>query len=724
MVAPRALLLLLLVLGLARCGLSAESAAIELRALGPEGDFEYDEATGWATSPAGVQVTQGDATLTARSVRFERDSGEVEAEGDVRLQRGTEIWSGERLQYNFLTRNLRTENFRAGMKPLFLEGSALAGGLTNQVQTATNAMVTLDDYSDPFYRVRAREVTFVPGQYVEGRRATLYLGKVPVFYVPKYRRYFNRLNNHFSFRPGYRSLFGPYLLSRYNWYGGTNVEGAVRFDLREKRGVGGGLDLATDLGPAGTNEFLGYFTYDNEPGTNSIGGTIDSERWRVRVDHGANLQTNLTFKLSARVQSDEYVVRDFFEREYRENVQPQSYLEFDRPWSNLSLNLLTQGQFYDFYETVERLPDIKLTATRMQIGASPFYYEGENSASYLRHRFAYDQQPSYEAFRGDTYHQVLLPHTFFGWLNVTPRAGGRFTYYSKEEGDAATLESQRRGVFNTGAEVSSKLSRVWSDAHSGLLEVKGLRHILEPSVNYVFVPSPSVEPDRLPQFDTELSSFELLPLDFPDYNSIDSIDSQNVLRFGLRNRFQTKRATGIEHLVNWAMFLDWRLDPRPDQRTFNDFYSDLDFSPRSWMTLSSEIRYDINETTLRMANHTLTLEPSDLWSWKFGHRYLLEWPGMGPESGNNLFLSSFRLKLNENWSLRAVHHFEARDGTLEEQAYSVQRDFRSWTGALIARWREDRSTGQDFTIGVMVSLKAYPRYSLGSDRDYHQGLLE
>jgi len=66
-----------------------------------EGDFEYDEATGWASSPAGVQVTYGDATLTARSVHFTRDSGEVEAEGDVRLQRRREVWSGERLAYNF-----------------------------------------------------------------------------------------------------------------------------------------------------------------------------------------------------------------------------------------------------------------------------------------------------------------------------------------------------------------------------------------------------------------------------------------------------------------------------------------------------------------------------------------------------------------------------------------------------------------------------------------------
>ena len=29
------------------------------------------------------------------------------------------------------------------------------------------------------------------------------------------------------------------------------------------------------------------------------------------------------------------------------------------------------------------------------------------------------------AANGITYHQVLLPETFFGWLNVTPRAGGR-----------------------------------------------------------------------------------------------------------------------------------------------------------------------------------------------------------------------------------------------------------------------------------------------------------
>ena len=46
--------------------------------------------------------------------------------------------------------------------------------------------------------------------------------------------------------------------------------------------------------------------------------------------------------------------------------------------------------------------------------------------------------PNYSAARADTYHQLLLPWTFFNWLNVTPRVGGRFTYYSAETGPGGT----------------------------------------------------------------------------------------------------------------------------------------------------------------------------------------------------------------------------------------------------------------------------------------------
>lgn len=724
MTRARRLLLTLLLFACGVVGRAGDTETIELRSLSPEGEFEYDEASGMATSPEGVEITAGEVRLTARRIWFQRDTGEVRAEGEVRLYRGGELWSADALSYNFQTRTVQSGPFRAGLKPLLVGGASLSAGLTNQVHTATGAFVTPDDFQTPGYRVRARQLTFVPGEYIEARGATLLLGRVPVFYLPRYRYAFDRPPAGWEVKPGYRSVFGPYLLSAYHWSPLTNLQTSVRLDLRQRRGVGTGLDLQSALGVLGTNDLATYFTYDFEPGTNSIGQELNPHRWRVRYSHSTLLRSNLTFRGQLYAQSDEFVTRDFFERQHRENPQPQSFANLNQRWDNFTLDVLAQGQLYDFYETVERLPDLRFTGTRQQLGVSPFYYESESSAAWLRRRFAYDSQPHYAAMRADSFHQLLLPRTFGGWLNVTPRVGGRFTWYGEQEGRDTVLEATDRWVFNTGAEFSTKASRLWRGAESRLLDVHGLRHIVEPSVNYVFVPDPSVEPPRLPQFDYEMNSFRLLPVDFPDYVAIDSINAQNALRLGLRQRLQTLRDGALENLLHWNLLLDWRLDPRPDQRTYGDLYSEFEFRPRSWLLCSSQVRYDLNESTLRLAYHTLSVEPNDRWSWRLAHRYFAGWPGEGPESGNNLFINSVRFKLNENWSLRAVHYFEARDGNLDEQFYVLQRDFRSWTGALVFRLRNPRVGDEDYSIGAMISLKAAPRYSLNSDRDYHHSLFD
>ncbi|MCX8109283.1 MAG: LPS-assembly protein LptD, partial [Verrucomicrobiae bacterium] len=310
------------------------------------------------------------------------------------------------------------------------------------------------------------------------------------------------------------------------------------------------------------------------------------------------------------------------------------------------------------------------------------------------------------------------------WLNVTPRASGRFTYYGAEEDTGASADEHRRWVFNTGVETSFKAHRLWPEARSQLFDVTGLRHIVEPSVNYSYTPEPSKRPPELPQFDYEWYTYEMLPIDFPDYNSIDSIDSQNVIRFGLHNKFQTKRAGQIDDLVNWAVFLDWRLRPREDQATFGDLFSDIDFKPRSWITFNSEVRYDVNENLARLANHTVTLEPNDIWSWKVGHRYVREIEGLGPESGHSLILSSIYLRLSQNWGFRVRHHYDLKHHLLQEQYYTLYRDLRSWTGALTFRIRENVDGETDFAVAVQFSLKAFPRYRVGQDRDEPDRLLE
>jgi LPS-assembly protein len=702
------------------CAVAAPALAAEQERFVIEAEndsLEFDLTTGTITYTNGVTVKYGDARLSARKARLNQDTGDVLAEGDVRLQQQNEVWYGDRIEYNFKSQKILASNFKAGQPPFFVKGAALAGDQTNEVYVLADAIVTTDDYAEPGYRIRAGTLSIAPGDYIEAKDAVLYLKNTPVFWFPKWRRSLKRHPNHWVIVPGYRSKYGPYLLTTYEWYWNERLSGAIHLDERFKRGPGVGPDLNYHLPGFGDGSLRYYYTRDKRPEQVSTGEEIDEDRQRAWFTHQGTLRTNLTLKAAVRYQSDSQIIRDFFETEYRENTQPSTFVELNQLWSNWSLSLLAQPRVNDFQETVERLPDLKLTGLRQQLGPTPFYYESESSLGYFEREFASldTNQFRFAATRADTFHQLLLPWTLFGWLNITPRAGGRFTYYGEANGPGGITTEEDRTVFNTGAEVSFKASHVWTEARSRFWQLNGVRHIVQPSLNYVYVPRPSVRPRDLPQFDYELPTTQLLPITYPDYNSIDSIDTQNVLRLGLQNKLQTKREDGVENFVHWQLYTDWRLRPRSDQETFADLYSWLDVKPFQWLTVNSELNYDLNQKKWDQVNHSATFAPNDVWSWTIGERYLRSGAFFGTNVGNSLLFSSLYLRINPNWAARATHHYDAREQFLQSQAYTLYRDFRSWTVALTFRVLNNQGGDLDYGGAITFSSKAFPRFQLGDD---------
>ena len=697
------------------------------RSLGT-GEVEYDLKSGHALITNAFTITYGPATLTADKAEFDQQSGEVWAQGHVRLTRGAQVWASDKVFYNFQTGQMSADVFRTGQRPYFVEGDALVGERTNNVYAVANGFFTTDDTTKPGYRIRAKVVTVVPGEYIEARNATVLVGKVPVFWLPYLHKTLKGQPNQFTVTPGYRGVYGPFLLGAYHWYWEDKLDGAVHADYRGKRGPGVGPDLGWHTPELGEGKMRYYYTYDQEPTADQFNQQVPRNRQRVWFAEQLTLRTNLTGRAMVRWESDPNVTKDFFEAEYRQNVQPNSYVELNQDWANWNANVYVAPQVNPFLDTIERLPDLTLSGLRQQLGESPFYYETDSSLGYYRHQFPDWETNSlrlyptnnYAAGRADTYHQITLPKTFFGWLNVAPRVGGRFSYYTTASGPGATTQDETRAVFNTGAEVSAKASRLWPEVQSRTLELNGLRHIISPSVNYVYVPSPSTLPPRLPQFDSELPSYRLTPIEYPDYNSIDSVDSQNVLRLTLRNKLQTKREHGVDNLLNWALYTDWRLKPRAGQTTFADAYSDLDFKPRSWLTFSSQLRYNIGNGEFDESDHWATVHPTAAdWSFAVGHRYRRASDIYGTNDlGNNTIMTSITYRFNENWCFRVRHHFEARDGVMEEQQYTLYRDLRSWTAALTFRVRAVRDGADDFGVAVSFSLKQFPSHKLGSDSDF------
>ncbi len=733
-----------LIFSLVLSGLNAvaqEAAAWEVQALNqiipgtPAGRVEYDLGSGLATGTNGVFIRYGDAVLTADSAAVNMKTGDVRADGNVRIESSNQLWVGEHIQYNFKTRRMTSESFRTGRSPVFAGGVGLAGDGSNRVYTAHSSFVTTDDYSEPAYRICASSIKVIPGKSVQMWNAVAYVEGVPVFYFPYYKRNLGPRANNFTTTPGYRSRYGAYFLNTYTWYFEEVADGKIHVDYRERRGVGAGPDLNLHLGEWGDVALKYYYQNDRNANlsTNTFPrfGRIPENRQRFYLGWQATPETNLNFKAQINYQSDPLFLHDFFEGDYTRNPQPNTFFEMDDYWDNWSFNVLATPRVNSFFNQIERLPDVKITGFRQQVLDTPVYYDSQSSAGWYRSFKTYTNG-SYAATNGfyadtgaraDTYHQLTLPWTFFHFLNVTPRVGGRFTYYSARSMASGSDMEAYRGVLNTGIGTSFKASRLWSDAKNSLLQVDGLRHIIEPSADYVFVPRPSTPTAQLPQFDGENPSLMLSPVLFPDYNSIDSIDSQNVIRFGLRNVLQTKRDGELDDLLNWKLMLDWRLDPRPGQSSWNDLYSQVAFKPRTWLTAESQLRYDLDKGALNMAFHQLTFAPNNRWSWGVGHWYLrggawannpLSAPSFAwPE--NNYISSTLFYRLDNNWGLRATHNYSAQTGRLQEQFYTVYRDLRSWTGAVTFRVVDNVGGTQDFTIAFQLSLKASPATQVGED---------
>ncbi len=697
----------------------------EIEALDEQGWVEFDQNTQMASATNGVLVKYGAAVLTAERMTLQHTNGQITADGRVRIQQGEQIWASEHITYNFFSRRIEAQQFRTGRSPVFAGGYGLDADTTNNIYTATNAFITTEDTSNPVVKVRARYIRIVPGERIVARDAMLYVGKVPVFWFPVFSKRLTGTPNHLSLTPGYRSAYGPFLLGSYRWFLNDQLDGQIHLDYRQKRGIAAGPDVNYDFGRWGTGDFRYYYLNDDDPNHSIDDPEIPSDRHRVWLSYDAHPTTNLNVKTMLRYQTDMGVVRDFFEGEYRENPQPNSFLEVNKAWDNFSVDLYAQPRVNEFLETVERLPEIRLTGFRQQVGDTPVYYDSQSSAGWYRRLFADDAGTNgppagldYSAARADTYHQLTLPQTFFGWLTVAPRVGGRLTYYSEAHDPGATTEEEVRGVFNTGLEATLKASRLWPEIQSSAFEVDGLRHIIEPSANYVYIPEPSTAPKHLPQFDYEFASLRLLPMDFTEYNAIDAIDTQHAVRLGLRNRLQTKRNGQLATILDWDIYGDTRIHPRRDKSSFSDLFSDLSVSPKSWLTLESITRYDVDRGFYRLALHTATVQPSEHWNFGVAHYYLRddERPSpLGLGEGNNIISGTFMFKMNENWAVRTSHHFEADEGRLQEQYYTLYRDLRSWTAALVFRVRENSDGEDDFTVAFTFSLKAAPRYNIGKD---------
>ena len=155
------------------------------------------------------------------------------------------------------------------------------------------------------------------------------------------------------------------------------------------------------------------------------------------------------------------------------------------------------------------------------------------------------------------------------------------------------------------------------------------------------------------------------------------------------------------------------------QTTFSDLYSDLTLNPRSWLSLESQTRYDIQDGDWRMSITTLTLRPGKSWSWTLGQVYLrddfscfADRAGPRRERVHQLI----PVRLNENWGLRDGPLFRCQHGNLCGTGLCDRsRPAKLDRGADFPGPQRIPARPQDFTVALSLWLKAYPKSGHGPE---------
>ncbi len=717
---------------------------------------------GVAIAEGNAVINYEDSTIYADYAQYNTGTHDLLVRGNVRIYeqpvpappgkpaggKPGHVFVGDRAVYNLDTKELRAADFRGLFEPFFFSTDTLSSLGPNAYQLK-DALMTTSDSSKPDYYIRAKSVRVYPKDRIIFSNVTLYVGRTPVFWFP-YLWQWLKEDSSFTIEPGYSSLWGAFLLSQYTFPLAKGVSGQLQLDVRSLRGVGVGFNSRMRYGPNDKSwaRFRSYYVDDLASETNDTSlnrESLGTSRYRLSFQDKTYISEDISALVDINKLSDPLFLQDFEQNESRINPQPDNVAAITKLGEDFSLTAIARIQLNSFFDTTERLPELVLDVKPNGLFGTGIFYEGETGAAYLRQVFGTGTNfPNYETLRLDSFHQLLYPRTYFGWLTVTPRAGIRETYYG-QTGDTQSvtvLETEQipaglntpaervsvakqenelfkggpilRTVLNAGIESSFKFSRAFEGVQSRLLGLDGLRHVVQPYTDLSWVQTDH-DASSILQFDRFQPSDQEPPIQFPQFTSIDSISSWTIWRLGVRNRLETRRDSST---ITW-LDIDTYFDLNIRQPNFpgisyregslSNVHNLIRLNPVPWAGMQVDSQLPVLKTGFTEVNTSFNFIFNPSWQVNVGHRYI---------EGNPYFVDSSDLtfgtyvRLNENWALSMSDEYEFVTHTVENQLYQVHRDLSSWISSLGLYVRNNGGSNLDFGITLTFTLKDAPQASL------------
>ncbi len=713
-----------------------ENAPIEITSTG-----ETTYENGLATARDNVVIHIGNTDIYADYAQYNPTTHDVELRGHVRIYRDVSLYISESGIYNTETKKIRALNARTESQPYFLTGGHVTSISENGYLIKDGTFTTHDSPKNDFH-LHARTIRVYENDRVIFQYVTAYVGKVPVFWWPYL---YQSLNDAFSFTisPAYLSSWGPSLLTQVTFPITDDVRGRFRLDYRGRRGVAVGFDSTADYFNDSQARLKTYYLQDQNPNLNETNiprKDVPTGRYRVSLADTTNFTDDIYGLANLTKLSDQYVMQDFFQGEFRVDPVPDNVLAVAKTDPFYTLTAIERFQANQFFTTTERQPEVVLDIKRHALFGGPIFYEGETGFANLRLQFPQGLGfENYGTDRVDTFHQLTFPYTYFGWLSIVPRVGYRGTYYGKtwDLGSTTFIPPSNplvpdfilppptlanpvkfdgdtfRSVFDTGAEASFKISRTWENVQSRAVGLDGLMHVIQPFTDFSYVKEDGPNPTSILGFDRFQPSTQPRALDFPQFTTIDSIADWTVWRVGVRNRLETRRDDRTMTWLEVDSFVDVQFENPYQPTDYSNLVNNIRFTPLPWMSFSVNSQVPAFDKGFTEVDTVANVQPMANLQLTVAHRYLNGNPFFQDSS---LFVVGGYYRIDDNWGVAVQEQYEGATGILEQQRYSIYRDLSSWVASFGGIIR-DNNGAKEYGVLFTITLKAFPKFGFDLNFD-------
>ncbi|MBI3616511.1 MAG: LPS-assembly protein LptD [Candidatus Omnitrophica bacterium] len=714
---------------------------------------EYFDALHKIVASGNVVASYKDTKLSCDQATIYTVTKDAYLKGRVRLVQPQGLLKGKEVIYNFGTRKgvVLEAEVEAGPWRTVGDEAQKVSGTAVQLKSGT---VTTCDFEEPHSRLQAKEIQIFLDDKIVLKHAVMFIGNLPVFYLPSYIYPLDDKRPRVAIIPGKSKPWGLFLLTTWRLYLTENLQGQVHLDYRERKGFASGEDLKYELPtefPVGGEGLLRtYYTNQRDIQRKQIWVNwfkekkpsppeVDHERFRVQLRHRTEIDPETRASLEYNVMKDPTVVQDFFPLEAQNDPSPATYFSIVRgaPWYGLTF--LVNKRVNKFETLTQEWPSLSFNLRPQFIPWLPawerwgkWYYQSSFDYSHTNVAQPLGNGLKESVVKGDTTQELFYPTRLLRWLNVRPFFKFRETAFSRGANQTKPLFRQ---AAESGFDLNTRFFRTFATESNFLgLDLHKLRHIIAPALTYDYQAPPTLSADRFLRSDGLAKSNKLTPsieqklqTKRGEQGSLQTVD---LARFTTSSSYDLEGSSGRggrwgdvaldleSKLYRWLYFeSDAKIDPHRFWGKPVTLNADFIASPQANGRLPGA---RIGEVFDDSSGQSRELP----WAFGMGYRYQRE--------VSSVVTLQTVLNLGPKWRLGMYQGIDVKRFVTEtsdrgnrvvkkiydfpDQEFRLRRDLHEWTAELVYQVQR----GQGEAILLLFRLKAFPDLPLDFERGYHR----